>query len=94
MILTRLDIDEFEEEYSDYQLDYGSSTSVTDDPSDSSRYRFHQWLSNNPQVLCGGAQAVSLQEDGRGEGPGELEKSSIQMARRTMDDPVRNFYQS
>ncbi|MCP4549567.1 MAG: hypothetical protein GY835_24185 [bacterium] len=51
MILSQLDINEFVEEYSDYQLEYGRSGTVSVAPDGKANQRFHEWLSNNPQVL-------------------------------------------
>jgi len=51
MILTQKDVDEFIEEYSDYQLDYEVSGLATMMPSEESVFRFYKWLTNNPQVI-------------------------------------------
>lgn len=70
MVLTQQDIDEFVDEYSDFQLDYGTCSVVTPIPSDRSTVRFYRWLANNPQVVVAahfhefvGAHTMPLYKD-------------------------------
>lgn len=54
MILTKQDIEDFIEEYSDYQLEYGKLNSLSRErsiESEKTLLRFYNWLTENPQVL-------------------------------------------